>query len=92
MEPTLTEEDIEESESQTTPTTPSAAADETSSAPPPERKTNFQKAVVTEVMSCNSFFAQLMDQGTAESPVLELSTQQVLLCDKGNLSYLIHCF
>ena len=31
--------------------------------PQPERKCNYQKVVVTEVVSCNHFWAQLADQG-----------------------------
>ena len=36
-------------------------------APPtvPERKTNFQKMVVTEVETCCHFWAQMADQGNA---------------------------
>lgn len=56
MEPTPTEEEPEESETQATPT-------EDTPSQPVERKTNFQKVVVTEVTSCVTFWVQADDQG-----------------------------
>ena len=59
MEPKPVEEESEEPE---TPTTPTKASEDIPSAPP-ERKTNFQKVVVTEVSSCVMFWAQQVEQG-----------------------------
>ena len=64
VEPSPTTE--EASEEAETPTTPSI---EETPQTLPERKTNFQKVVVTEVESCCHFWAQLADQGiVAVSP------------------------
>jgi len=39
------------------------AGEEEQQGPPPERKCDYQKVVITEVVSCNRFWAQLVDQG-----------------------------
>lgn len=57
MEPVPVEEEPEDSDAQATPSSEDAPAQ------PVERKTNFQKVVVTEVTSCVTFWAQAVDQG-----------------------------
>ena len=58
--PPQEEEEMEEGEGE-------VAEGENQQGPQPERKCNYQKVVVTEVVSCNHVWAQLANQGNDEA-------------------------
>ncbi len=55
------EEEPEDTDAQATPS--SSAEDAVIAPPPPERKTNYQQVVITEIVSCTTFWAQVVEMG-----------------------------
>lgn len=75
------DEEADEADVQTTPT---SSADDTANPPPaPERKTNYQQYVVTEVVSCVTFWAQSVEMG-------QCALYRVMVASWLHMAYLLH--